>query len=270
MAEHPIGKRYDGGTFTVEAGAGRAYAEATDDPHPAYRGDDAICPPMFHVRGFIVLMMQCATDPELGIDMLRLVHGEHGMTFHRALRTGDVVALEGELRAVVEKSSGTLYTFALRGRIDGELALEGETTYFIRGKRKPGEKKAARPAPEAPPTPDWTVEQPVAADQATRYAAASGDHNPIHLDANVAAAAGLPGVILHGLCTMAFAARDLTHRYAEEDPSKLQSIAVRFAAPVFPGETLTLQVWEDDGAVTFQTVNGKGKPVLTGGRAAFV
>lgn len=271
MADHPIGKTYDGGTFTVEPGAGLAYAEATDDPNQAYRGDDAIAPPMFHVRGCILLMMQCATDPELGIDMMRLVHGEHGMTFHRPLVAGDEVALQGELLAVTEKSSGTLYTFALRGAIDDELVLDGTTTYFIRGKRKPGEKRAPKPAVEAPPTPTWTMEQPVSLDQADRYAAASGDHNPIHLNADVAKMAGLPGVILHGLCTMAFAARDLTQHYSVEDPSRLESLSVRFAAPVFPGETLTLQVWEgEDESVSFQTVNSSGKPVLSGGTAVFV
>lgn len=263
MTEQPIGKRYDGGTFEVEAGAGRAYAAATDDTNPAYATD--LTPPMFHVAAIIELMMDCAKDPELGIDFLRLVHGEHGMRFHRPLREGDAVALEGELLSVVEKASGTLYTFALRGSIDGELAIDGTTTYFIRGVSK-GLKRPKKPAAE-PPAPTWTIEQPVAADQADRYAEASGDRNPIHIDEAVAKKAGLPGVILHGLCTLAFAQRDLIAHYCPEDPTRLGFLSVRFAAPVFPGETLTLQVWETDEGLQFQTVNGKGRPVLTAGRA---
>ena len=102
-----------------------------------------------------------------------------------------------------------------------------------------------------------------------RYAKASGDGNPIHVDEAFAKAAGLPGTILHGLCTMAFAQRDLVARYAPGAPEKLASLGVRFARPVFPGDTLTLQVWEGDDGVTFQTLDGRGKPVITGGRATF-
>ena len=265
---HPIGKTYDGGVFVVEPGMGTAYAEATDDPNPAYRGDAPIAPPMFHTRPMIDLMMLGAKDPELEIDFLRLVHGEHHMRFLGVLRPGDAIALEGELLSVAEKSSGTIFTFALRGRVDGELVLDGDTSFFIRAAKKPdGPKKPRKPAPELP-EPTWTVAQPVAEDQADRYAVASGDDNPIHVNPEVAKKAGLPGVILHGLCTMAFAQRDLIARYCPEDPSRLKSLGVRFAAPVFPGETLTLQVWEqEDGRVSFQTVNGSGKPVLGAGRA---
>ena len=52
------------------------------------------------------------------------------------------------------------------------------------------------------------------------------------------------------------------------EPGRLASLGVRFAAPVFPGDTLTLQVWETEGGrVAFQTLDGRGKPVLTGGSA---
>lgn len=265
---YPIGKTYNGGVFGIEPGMGTAYADATDDPNPAYRGERPIVPPMFHTRPMIGLMMQCARDPELEIDFLRLVHGEHHMRFDGVLRPGDAVELEGELLAVDEKTSGTVFTFALRGRVRGHTVLDGDTSFFIRAKQKPdGAKKPKKPAPEAPPAPSWTVAQPVTADQADRYAEASGDHNPIHVNPEVAKKAGLPGVILHGLCTMAFAQRDLVARYCPEDPGRLKALGVRFAAPVFPGETLELQVWEDDGKVTFQTLNGKGRPVLTAGRA---
>lgn len=267
MAQWPIGKRYDGGCFTIEASHFQAYAAATDDPNPAYQGPEAVAPPMFHVRAFIGLMMKLAGDRELGIDRLRLVHGEHGMTFHRLLRHGDELELEGELTEVSEKSSGTVYCFALRGWVGGELACEGRTAYFVRSKTAPtGPKKAHAPAPEVP-APSWTRAQPVNEDQATRYAQASGDHNPIHVDPEVAKRAGLPGVVLHGLCTLAFAARDLVEGACARDPGRLASLSVRFAAPVFPGETLSLEVWEHGAVHTFATRNTEGKPVLAQGRA---
>ena len=107
----------------------------------------------------------------------------------------------------------------------------------------------------------------MATDQADRYAVASGDDNPIHVDADTARRAGLPGVILHGLCTMAFAQRDLIDRLADGDPARLKRLAVRWASPVFPGETLTLQGWGTAGEVRFATMNAAGKPVVVNGRA---
>ncbi len=266
----PIGKRYDGGFWFVDRKEFQAYAAATDDQNSAYQGDDAIAPPMYHTRPFIGLMMKLATDPELELDMLRLVHGEHAMQFHRPLKHADILDLRGELKSLEEKSSGRVATYGLYGFVDGQLAMEGTTTYFVRGKSKDtGEKKEPKAPAAPPPEPTWAVAQPVTGDQATRYADASGDRNPIHLDADVAKAGGLPGVILHGLCTMAFAQRDLVNHYGG-DPAKLASLSVRFARPVFPGDALQLQVWESaPGEVAFGTLDGKGQAVIANGRATF-
>jgi acyl dehydratase len=63
-----------------------------------------------------------------------------------------------------------------------------------------------------------------------RYAGASGDTNPIHWSDRVATAAGLPGVIAHGMLTMALAGRLLTEWIG--DPGAIVELAVRFARPV--------------------------------------
>ncbi|MCO4745761.1 MAG: SDR family NAD(P)-dependent oxidoreductase [Proteobacteria bacterium] len=267
----PLGKRYDGGFWQVSGDEFGAYADATDDANPRYRGADAVAPPMYHVRPFIGLMMKLATDPELDIDLLRLVHGEHDMSFHRLLRHGDVLQLRGTLESVEEKSSGKIVAFGLYGFVDGELAIEGRTSYFIRGKKKKSSgPKPARKAPPEVPDPEWTASQPVTADQADRYAVASGDDNPIHVDDATAKSAGLPGVILHGLCSMAFAQRDIIDRLADGDPARLKRLAVRWASPVFPGETLMLKAWGTSGEIQFMTENDSGKPVVVNGRATVV
>jgi acyl dehydratase len=262
--EWPLGKRYDGGVHAMRADDFVAYARATDD-REAY---GEVAPPMFHVRPFIGMMLGMAGDDELDIDMLRLVHGEHGVRFHRLLRDGDQLAVSGTLQGVAQKASGRIYTFGLRGEVDGELAVEGTTSYFVRAPTPPARKGPKKAEPELP-EPTWSVAQPVRDDQALDYAAASGDDNPIHTDPEVAKKAGLPGCILHGLCTMAFAQRDLIAHYAPGAPERLQEIRVRFARPVFPGDTLTMSVWEGDDGLSFQTVDGRGKPVITGGQARF-
>jgi acyl dehydratase len=260
----PIGKTYDAGTFSVSSRDTLAYAEATDDPNPRYRGADAVAPPMFHVRPFIPLMMQMARDPELSIDMLRLVHGEHAMRFDGLLRDGDTLALSGSLLDVAEKSSGIIYTFALHGDVAGRRVLDGSTSYFVRAATPPPKSDKKRAAPEEPPPPSWSVSQPVTEDQALRYAPASGDDNPIHTDEEVARKAGLPGCILHGLCSLAFAQRDLVKHAAEGDPARLVALSTRFTGMVFPGETLRMDVWGEGPEIRFTTVNAKGRPVLVG------
>ncbi|MFL6023990.1 MAG: MaoC/PaaZ C-terminal domain-containing protein [Marmoricola sp.] len=62
------------------------------------------------------------------------------------------------------------------------------------------------------------------------YAAASGDHNPIHSDEDVALSVGLPGVIAHGMYTLALAARYVDETLGE--PGRIAELAAKFTKPV--------------------------------------
>jgi acyl dehydratase len=75
------------------------------------------------------------------------------------------------------------------------------------------------------------------ADVGRRYAAASGDHNPIHVDPDAARAAGLPAPILHGLYTMAQVARCAGRAAGQR---QLRRLAVDFRALGFPGEEIEI------------------------------
>jgi acyl dehydratase len=66
---------------------------------------------------------------------------------------------------------------------------------------------------------------------------------PIHLDEEVARAAGLPGIIAHGLCTMAFTSWALLTEVGESSVDRLRRLAVRFASPVLPGQDLSTSIW---------------------------
>ena len=79
-----------------------------------------------------------------------------------------------------------------------------------------------------------TVAQQIDKDQTYRYKEASGDFNPIHVDENFAKMAGLPGIIVHGLCTMAFTSKVMIDKLCGGDPVKLKRLRVRFTRPVFP------------------------------------
>lgn len=101
------------------------------------------------------------------------------------------------------------------------------------------------------------------------YAGASGDYNAIHIDEEFAKKAGLGGIILQGLCTMAFACRAVIK---DLDPGKLKKIKVRFSQVVRPLDVLTVkgQVSNVEGnLVTFDFVveNQKNEQVITNAHA---
>ncbi len=85
-------------------------------------------------------------------------------------------------------------------------------------------------------------------DQTFRYAEASGDPVRIHLDDAAARAVGLPGIIIHGLCTMAFCGRAVIESVGGGDPTRLARLAVKFSRPVLPGQADHRADLRDSGA----------------------
>ncbi len=278
-----IGKRYDGGFALVKAEDMEDYAKATDDANPRYHGAGVggglVAPPLFPVRLFHRMVFQSVGDPDLGLDLLRLVHGEQDLTYHHPIRPGDVVNLRAELFSYEEKGSGQVVRFKVYGFVDGRSAVEALMTVFIRGKAKKeatvGEKKPEAPPVEAPRGSEvMRVSKTVTPDQPIRYAKASLDDNPIHVDEATARAAGLPGVILHGLCTMAFNSQAVVDSLLGGDPSRLRRLAVRFSKPVLPSDTVTTVGWDagTEGGkrvVHFEATNQAGAKVITHGVAEF-
>ncbi|MFC5182825.1 MaoC/PaaZ C-terminal domain-containing protein [Actinomadura harenae] len=124
----------------------------------------------------------------------------------------------------------------------------------------PEELRAAAPLAE--------VTQHVDNDQTFRYSKASGDPMPIHLDEEFAKSAGLPGIIAHGLCTMAFTSRAVVEAAAGGDPARLKRLAVRFSKVVLPGQDVTTRIHDrGDGTVAFETVSSSGDVVIKDGLA---
>jgi len=128
------------------------------------------------------------------------------------------------------------------------------------------------PVPAAPATPDAapevTIEMPTRADAAVLYRL-SGDINPLHIDPAVAAKAGFPRPILHGLATYGNACRGILAKFCGHDASRMKSIRARLTSPVYPGETLVLDCWRlGSEEIAFRaSVKERGVQVLANGRA---
>lgn len=261
------GKKYPGGTYEVTAEAIQKYAAATNEDNSAFTGDNPVAPPAFPIVPAGMAVGPVVTDPDLGVNLALMVHGEEDHVLNAPIKAGDKLTVEASLESVEVKESGETFTiFSTLTNQDGELAAEVRSLMFIRGtgsgsKSSGGEDTAREYL--------FETEQKVDQDQTYRYAEASGDHNPIHVDEDFAKnVAGLPGIINHGMCTMAIASKAVLDGLCGGDPSKLKRIKVRFSRPVFPGQTLTTRAWsEGTNTYGFETLNPDGVPVIRNGLA---
>jgi len=275
FAVEKLGLWTEGPEFTVEADRTRAYAAATNDPIAAHVAGE-VAPPVFAVVPIWDTMagaMAGVTPPEV---LLFVVHGEQDMRFHQPIRPGSVLRSQAAPIGIHVKPNGTSVIVKVETRDEtGALVVEQYMTSFFRGVNE-GE-GGGEEAPEHKLTaeskanpPVATVTQTLDTDQTYRYAAASGDQMPIHLDDDIAKSVGLPGIIIHGLCTMAFTSVAAVQELCAGDSTKLRRLAVRFSRPVLPGQEITTQFWaagEHDGNRVFgyETRNGAGEVVIKDG-----
>jgi len=246
--------------YEVTKAAMQAYAEATDDVSGG---------PVFAVVPVWNAIAPASKAVASGDVRHFVVHYEQDMLLHRPLEAGMRVVSRAMPVALLPRPNGTSLVIKTETRDEeGELVNEQYVTEFFRGVQ--ASEGVGERAPdhrlEADGDPLAELTYPVAEDQTARYAAASGDDFAIHLDDDVARGVGLPGRIVHGLCAMAFAGRAVLEAAASEDPRAVKRIAVRFSAPLFPGEKVTTRVWNADGVFGFESVNPQGTAVLKDGR----
>ena len=273
-----VGREYPPLTTNVTLDAIQNYARAYNDHNPAFFDlscpGGIVAPPMFGVTVIWDAVMKTVMDPDLNADLLRLVHGEQDMEFPNPIRPGDVVTAAAKIISIETKATGETMTVELNAANQkGQPVDKTLFIAFIRGARN---REAASSEPRAIEPdrgqPIFSVAQTIDKDQTYRYAEASGDRNPIHVDENIAKLAGLPGIIVHGLCTMAFTSKVAIDNLCAGDPTRLKRLRARFSRPVLPGQTITTKIWADgdrDGRRVFvyETFNPDGQAVIKGGIA---
>lgn len=210
---------------------------------------------------------------DTGIDWVRAVHGEQGITIHKPLESEGRVVGRTRIVGIVDKGKGKgallLTERQLYARKTGDLLATLSSSTFCRGDGGFGGSEDKSPEPHT--VPDGAPE--AACDLATMPQAAllyrlCGDANPLHADPAVAKAAGFRQPILHGLCTLGIAAHAILRTFGGYDPDALRSIRARFSAPVYPGEKIRTEMWSDGGIVSFRArVTDRDAIVLSNGRA---
>jgi acyl dehydratase len=243
-----LGTTYEERVSEIDAERAKAYAAATNDPNPVYQSGD-YAPPVFAVVPTWEAMGLAAGDIVPAEAAMMIVHGEQDMHFHQPLVPGTKLRTRSEAYSVRVGGSGTRFTVRVVSNDDaGSPVVEQFITLFIRGMSDGESGGPDKPSHEIADSERGAVvgthSVHVDDDQTYRYRDASGDMMPIHVDDDFAKKVGLPGIIAHGLCTMAMTSQAVVALTCGGDPSKLKRLAVRFASNVFPGNDVVTTVYE--------------------------
>lgn len=272
-----LGTTYGPRTATIDGDRARQYAAATNDDNPAYTSGK-VAPPVFGVVPTWECMSLAVTDVVPPESAMFILHGEQDMHYHQPLVPGREIVTRAEAYSVRVGSSGTRFTVKVDSDDSetGDPVLTQFVTLFIRGLsdgESGGPDKPGHDFPEdvrSQRVGDMAIH--VDDDQTYRYRDASGDNMPIHVDEEFARSVGLPGIIAHGLCTMAMCSQAVIKTVAGSDPTRLRRLAVRFAANVFPGNDVICEIYDvgptDDGihAYAFEATS-QGSLVVKNGWA---
>jgi acyl dehydratase len=226
------------------------------------------------------------SDPRTGIDASKAVHGEQRMTFHALLAVKGVVRGQTRVVDVIDKGQGKgallVFERTLHDDISNTLLATIEQRTLCRGDGGFSASPVAKSAPDtlsASAPPPAVVAAPSKAGpthqldihslpQAALIYRLSADMNPLHADPAVARSAGFDRPILHGMCTYGIAARAIIQACCGNDPSVLRDLSARFSAPVFPGETIRTEIWEDSVGIRFQCLaRERGVVIISNGVA---
>jgi len=205
---------------------------------------------------------------------LMLVHGEQKVELHRPLPISATFTAESRTIGAFDKGKdkgAVLVSETIWRDEKGEKVATLTGSSFCRADGGFGGPSEGAPEPHPTPkrAPDKSVDITTREDQALLYRL-NGDRNPLHSDPESAKRSGFPRPILHGLCTYGITCRAVLQEVVDWDADRIQSHEARFSSPVFPGDTITVDLWIDGPVVSFEarvaarnvTVIKNGKTVL--------
>ena len=191
------------------------------------------------------------------INFALVVDGERRITFHKPLPSKCEVVSDERYLDILDKGEGKgavlIQERVSRDKASGDKLFTIVTSIFARGDGGFGGKPQGGPALHEIPdrVPDLVHECDTRPDQAFLYAL-SGDRNPLHRDPAFAKMVGFPRPILHGLCSYGTACRAVLETLAQYQPETIKQFDVRFSKPVFPGETLVVELWQDGVTISYR------------------
>jgi acyl dehydratase len=210
-------------------------------------------------------------------ERLRSVHATHDLVVHRQIHPSETLTTTATVVSVEARSPGA-YEILRLDTLDAEgepVATSHMGSLFL-GVEVDGTPTEPTELPALPATdgqPRLTeVERHIPSNAAHVYTECARIYNPIHTDAAVADAAGLPGIILHGTATLAMAVTEVVRAHGN-DPDLVRRVACRFAAmveiPSLVRVVISASAPVDDEpgtrAVGFEVLNAHGEPAIREG-----
>jgi len=244
----PIGQPSDPFIAYCDADEIFAFALAINDHNPLYLSGEAT-PPTYAVVPAFTAFRGLEVPPAATAGARGGVHGTHDLYIHEPIRPGMHLHTTAEHCSVVVSKAGMNIVVRLASRDDdGHPVIEQFWSSLMRGETTGGDQGtplADHTFPEsAREHPVGTMSLPTTRDQSFRYAGASGDRSIMHVNDEVAQRLGFPRKFHQGLCTLGISSRGLVELAAGGDPRRIRRIAVRFAAPTFPGDNIEVAVYE--------------------------
>lgn len=187
---------------------------------------------------------------DTGVDWVKLVHAQQELIIHQTLPVAADIIGEQEVVDVIDRGEGRGAMIIWQRRIidanSGDKLCTINQYMLARGDGGfGGPERAMAKAPSIPERePDASMTYPTTEQMALLYRL-NGDWNPLHADPAVATNAGFEKPILHGLATWGVAATAVLDKICDFDASQIKSIFGRFTAPVYPGETFRVDMWQD-------------------------
>jgi acyl dehydratase len=262
------------------------YAAAVGDDNPWYFDDErdpgVVAPPLFSVAVTWPILERfwefIDTDRFPSEILFTQVHYTEHLVFHRPLRPGDCLTVQGKIAAVLPHRAGTqvVIRFEALDR-EGQQVFAEHTGALMRGVACTGggqgqEALPVIPSGPAEDRPIWETILPIDPLQPFLYDGCANIFFPIHTSRSFARQVGLPGIILQGTATLALAAREILNQEAGMDPRRLQAFSGRFTGMVLPGTSirvkLTGKIPGPDGTdLHFVVHNGEGQQAISKGYA---
>ncbi|MBW8750898.1 MAG: MaoC family dehydratase N-terminal domain-containing protein [Propionibacteriales bacterium] len=192
--------------------------------------------------------------PGCDINLAQVVHGSQSIALSAPLPTSGTAVLSTRISDVWDKGKAAVIWQEGIARVStgsttevGDVLWTVKSSIFVRGEGGWGGDRGASTGVEIPDRkPDTDTTYDVTPQQALLYRLC-GDRNPLHADPGFAQAAGFPAPILHGLCSYGIVLRTVTDDLLGGDAARVASFSARFAGVVFPGETIRVQAWDEDG-----------------------
>ncbi len=206
--------------------------------------------------------------PGCDINLAQVVHGSQSISLNGPLPTSGEATIRVRISDIWDKGkAAVIWQEGVATSPSGEELWTVRSSIFVKGEGGWGGDRGTADRTDLPDrAADTDTTYDVTPQQALLYRLC-GDRNPLHADPGFAAAAGFPAPILHGLCSYGIVLRELTDGLLDGDATAVAGFGGRFSGVVFPGETIRVQGWREDGrVVAAATVAGgprDGSPVLS-------